>query len=55
MNCVKHRKPMATKYDLNEYESRKECVKRGDCDCHLCSKVCWLTACKNENEKEPKR
>jgi len=35
-------KPRATAEDLEAYAARKECVAAGDCECHLCAKVCWM-------------
>jgi hypothetical protein len=40
-----HGKRVATRADLNRYSNRPECVIRGDCNCRVCSEVCWAGEC----------
>lgn len=48
MICTKHRKRLATADDMRAYSSRPYCVSKGDCSCHVCSKVCWSSECEQE-------
>ena len=41
----KHGKCIASARDMDDYARRPSCVRRGDCDCHLCSQVCWAGEC----------
>ena len=44
-DLCKHGKRPMTQRDLDAYcndARRVGCRQRGDCDCPICSKVCWL-------------
>lgn len=41
----RHGKPVATHRDLDDYADRPTCVRAGDCQCHICSQVCWDGRC----------
>lgn len=42
----KHGKSPYTEKDMAAYESRPQCTDKGDCDCYLCSRVCWAGECR---------
>ena len=55
MDLCKHGKPPATDEDLRRYNEdpeREYCRKQGDCECPICSRVCWVPECMN-NPKYP--
>jgi len=54
--CAKHGKRIATAKDLEEYGTdpkRASCRRHGDCDCPICSAICWAGECDpRRREKE---
>lgn len=41
MKCPDCGKRRYTDKDMADYGSRSYCVGRGDCQCPLCSVICW--------------
>lgn len=54
----KHGLPVATDEDMRAYMTdpdRESCRRRGDCDCPICSRVCWSGKCAMEKRELERR